>query len=81
MIKLNSYCPFDECHQVSIKELAESLNCDYLTAQGFIKFLVSKGIASTDGTRKVEGQKGKPTNLYLIPQCIQMTFWDEKVAA
>ena len=80
MLKFNSSVPFDECHTVSVKEFAESTGTDYIEAQGFIKFLVSQGIAKAAGVRKIDGQKGKPTNLYLVPMCIQMTVYEEKAA-
>lgn len=75
-IKVNAYCPHTETNTVSIKELAESANLDYLEAQGLVKALVKLGVAKENGKRKVEGAKGKPTNLYAIPMCIQLTIYD-----
>lgn len=59
--------PFDNVFELSIKELAEANGLDYLEAQGFIKTLVKLGKAKMGAPRKVEGAKGKPTNIYLIP--------------
>jgi len=77
MFKINVYEPFDEGYEVSIKELAESNGLDYLEAQGFIKTLVKLKVAEQVKPRKVEGKKGKPTNIYVIPTCIQFTLYEE----
>ncbi len=76
MIKIQVYEPFDEGYEVSIKELADANGLDYLEAQGFIKTLVKLGHAKQTRSRKVEGQKGKPTNIYLIPTCLQVTVYE-----
>lgn len=54
-------------YKTSAKEFAEKNGVDYPTAQGFIKYLVKCGVASSLPARKVEGQKGKPTNMYELP--------------
>jgi predicted transcriptional regulator len=54
-------------YQTSAKEFAEKNDVDYATAQGFIKMLLKLGIAEQLQSRKVAGQKGKPTNIYEIP--------------
>ena len=77
MYKINVYEPFNEGYEVSIKELAEANGLDYLESQGFIKTLVKLGVAKQVASRKVEGQKGKPTNIYMIPTCIQFTVYQE----
>lgn len=59
--------PFDNVFELSIKELAEANDLDYLEAQGFIKTLVKLKVAKMGTPRKIEGAKGKPTNIYLIP--------------
>ena len=59
--------PYDTVFELSIKELAEANDLDYLEAQGFIKTLVKLGKAQMGKPRKIEGAKGKPTNIYLIP--------------
>lgn len=66
-VKIQASEPFDTAFELSIKELAEANNLDYLEAQGFIKTLVKLKLAKMGAARKVEGQKGKPTNIYLIP--------------
>jgi response regulator of citrate/malate metabolism len=58
--------------KTSAKEFAEKHGVDYPTAQGFIKFLMSKGIAKQLASRKVEGQKGKPTNIYELPASVKV---------
>ena len=79
MLKMIATAPFEETHTVSIKELADQLGVDYLEAQGFIKVGVSLGYIKTLPPRKVEGKKGKPTNLYAVPTCLQLTLHDELV--
>lgn len=74
MVKINTYCPDGDTHTVSIKELAEANDLDYLEAQGLIKSLVKLGIAKMTDPRKIPGAKGKPTNLYILPMCIQVTL-------
>ena len=51
-------------YRSSVKEFAENAKVDYAVAQGFIKFLESKGLAVMVEKRKVAGAKGKPTNVY-----------------
>jgi len=77
MLKISTYEPFDEGFECSIKELADANGLDYLEAQGFIKTLVKLGNAKAVRTRKVEGKKGKPTNIYMVPMCLQMTICEE----
>jgi hypothetical protein len=71
-VKIHVHEPYDTAFEMSIKELAEANGLDYLEAQGFIKSLVKLGKAKMIAPRKVEGQKGKPTNIYLIPT--ELTF-------
>jgi response regulator of citrate/malate metabolism len=59
-------------YQTSAKEFAEKHKVDYPTAQGFIKFLVKQGVARQLQSRKIEGQKGKPTNIYEIPRDVRV---------
>lgn len=58
-------------YQTSASELAEKMKVDYPTAQGYIKMLCKLGLAEVVGSRKVAGQKGKPTKIYEIPRAIQ----------
>lgn len=59
-------------YQTSAKEFAEKHGVDYPTAQGFIKFLLKAGVARQLDSRKVAGQKGKPTNIYEIPRNVRV---------
>jgi len=59
-------------YQTSATELAEKMKVDYPTAQGYIKMLIRLGMASEVGSRKVAGQKGKPTKIYEIPTAIKV---------
>jgi hypothetical protein len=77
MIKISVYEPFDDGYEVSIKELAEGNGLDYLEAQGFIKTLVKLGVAKQVSSRKVVGQKGKPTNIYCVPSAMQINVYEE----
>jgi hypothetical protein len=81
MLKVIANRPFEDTLVVSVKELAESLKCDYLEAQGFIKFGEAAGFIKLCGVRKVEGKKGKPTNLYAVPSAVQLSFYEEMVTA
>lgn len=54
-------------YRTSAKEFAEKAGVDYAVAQGFIKYLVSAGIAKEVEKRKTVGAKGKPTNVYELP--------------
>lgn len=78
-IQLIVSVPFDECVQTSAKEFGEQMGVDYAVANGLLKFLEAKGVA-TCKPHKVEGQKGKPTNIYTVPTCIQLTFHEEVAA-
>lgn len=71
-VKIQIHEPYDTAFEMSIKELAEANGLDYLEAQGFIKSLVKLGKAKMIAPRKVEGQKGRLTNIYLIPT--ELTF-------
>lgn len=59
------------CIKLSVKEFAEKHEVDYATAQGVIKFLEAKGLATKVGTKRtsVTG-KGKPTNIYEVPVAV-----------
>lgn len=59
-------------YRTSAKEFADKYGVDYPTAQGFIKYLVKRGVARQLEARKVVGQKGKPTNIYELPIDVQL---------
>ena len=64
--------PLDTPIKTSIKEFGEKHGLDYLEAQGFIKAMVKLGHAKQLESRKIVGQKGKPTNIYELPASITM---------
>jgi len=59
-------------YRTSATELATKMDVDYPTAQGYIKMLVRMGLGREVASRKVEGQKGKPTKIYEIPVSIKV---------
>lgn len=60
------------------QELAEQMGCDYQTALCVLKFLVGKGIAQNAGTRPSKAGKGKPSNLFSIPEgVVKLTLVDK----
>lgn len=75
-LKVNE--PYDCAHEVSIKELADANGLDYLDAQGFLKTLVKLGHCQMCKPRKVEGKKGKPTNIYLLPIYLEITVMEQQ---
>jgi hypothetical protein len=77
MIKISVHEPFDTGLEVTIKEFGEANGFDYLEAQGFIKTLVKLGVCKQVGSRKVEGQKGKPTNVYMLPIALHVNIYQE----
>lgn len=79
--KLSVNEPYDCVHEVSIKELADANGLDYLDAQGFLKTLVKLGHCQMGKPRKVDGQKGKPTNVYLLPIYLEITVMEQQKAA
>jgi hypothetical protein len=56
--------------KTSVKELAESAGVDYAVAGGLVKFLESRGIAKLVEQRKREDGRGKPTNIYEVPETV-----------
>jgi hypothetical protein len=79
--KLKISEPYDVAHEVSIKELADANGLDYLEAQGFLKTLVKLGHCQLGKPRKIEGQKGKPTNIYLLPIYLEITVMEQQMKA
>jgi len=77
-IKLRCSEPYDVAYEVSIKELADANGLDYLEAQGFLKTLVKLGHCKMGKARKVEGQRGKPTNVYLLPIYLELTVMEQQ---
>lgn len=81
MQKLKVNEPYDCAHEVTIKELADANGLDYLEAQGFLKTLVKLGHCHMCKPRKVIGQKGKPTNVYLLPIYLEITVMEQQKKA
>lgn len=75
-LKVNE--PYDVAHEVTIKELADANGLDYMDAQGFLKTLVKLGHCHMGKPRKVDGQKGKPTNVYLLPIYLELTVMEQQ---
>ena len=66
---------------VTVKELAESLNENYLTVSSIIKFLVKIGAVKEVGKEvRAEKTKGKPSTVYEVPNLVELIFWDEEAA-
>ena len=76
-IKIQVVEPFDDAFEVSAKELAEVNGLDYLEARGFLETLVKLKACQVGKPRKIEGAKGKPTKIYLLPTCMQVTCYEQ----
>lgn len=80
-MKLSINEPYDVAQEVSIKEFAEANGLDYLEAQGFLKTLNKLGHCPRGKDRKKEGQKGKPTGIYLLPIYLELTTMENQKQA
>ena len=58
----------------TVKELADELQLDYLTTQGLVKFLVEVGEAKKVGVRPTASGKGKPSNVYELPEKVEINL-------
>lgn len=58
----------------TVNELADDLKLDYATAQGLVKFLVEKKLATKAGTRPTTTGKGKPSNVYELPERVEISL-------
>jgi len=65
---------------MTTKEFAELHDVDYATASGFLKFLVKKGLVTEAGSRPNPGGKGKPSQLYKIPETVSVAMIALKAA-
>lgn len=55
---------------------------DYLTVSAVIKFFVKLGVIKETGESKsIEGQRGKPSKVYSIPNCWEFEFWQDETKA
>jgi hypothetical protein len=77
-VKVRINEPYDVAYEVSIKEFADANGLDYLEAQGFLKTLGKLGHCPMTKPRKVEGKKGKPTNIYLLPIYLEVTVMEQQ---
>lgn len=77
-IKIRVSEPYDGALEVSIKELADANGLDYLEAQGFLKTLAKLGHCQMGKSRKIEGARGKPTNVYLLPIYLELTVMEQQ---
>lgn len=64
--------------QVTIKEFASMIDEDYIVASALMKLLEKMEAAVPVGTRKTEGQRGKPSLIYEIDQEVVLEFWQDK---
>lgn len=59
----------------SVAEFAAKHGVDYATANGLVKFLEAKGLATLGEKRKAAGSgKGKPTNIYTLPTSVTLVL-------
>lgn len=77
MVKISVHEPFDEGLECSVKDFAEANDLDYLESQGFIKTLVKLKVCKMVASRKVEGKRGKPTNVYMLPIALHVNIYEE----
>ena len=64
--------------QVTIKQLAEMIEEDYLTTSALVKFSVKLGAIKEVGKEKLpEGTRGKPSMLYEVPNEVLLVFWQD----
>ncbi len=57
--------------KVTVKEFASKhglSESDNLMANSVLQFMVRKGIATVEQAPKIEGHKGKPANVFTIPE-------------
>lgn len=58
----------------SVQEFAAKWQVEKTQAYGFIAFLEAKKVAKVVGKRPSESGKGKPTNIYSIPDNITLSL-------
>lgn len=58
----------------TVKELAQKMGVDYQVAHGFVKLLVSRNMAELVEKRKQPSGRGKPSNVYEIPEKLEITL-------
>lgn len=60
--------------KVTVKEFAAKQGIEVLMAGAVLNFLKARGEATIVETRKPEGGKGKPSNVYEIPESVTITL-------
>ena len=64
---------------VTIKELSDLIQEDYLTTSALVKFLVKIGATKEVGKKpNPPGQRGKPSVIYEVPNLVELVFWEDK---
>ena len=59
---------------MTVAELADVLKMDKLSVNGFLAVAEALGSVKKVGTRKVEGARGKPSNLFEIPESVTVAL-------
>lgn len=63
---------------MTVAELADALKMDKLSVNGFLSIVEALGGVKKVGTRKVDGARGKPSNLFEVPEKIgDMVMWTD----
>lgn len=57
---------------VMVKDFAEKQGIDAIQANTLLQIMVKKGMAKIVGQHKIDGKKGKPANIFEIPE--KVTF-------
>lgn len=66
--------------KISKKELAERLGVEYAAAAGLVAILEAKGLASVVEKRPNPTGKGKPTDIFEIPETVTLELGEINVA-
>jgi hypothetical protein len=62
---------------MTVKDIAESLGVKAVDANGFIAVLVHQGVlVKSNETQPAAGGRGKPSNLYEVPEGIELVMWE-----
>ena len=55
---------------VMVKDFAEKQGIDAIQANTLLQIMVKKGMAKIVGQHKIDGKKGKPANIFEIPESV-----------
>lgn len=58
--------------KVTIAELAAAKHVDYVVASGLLRYLIAQGHAKKVDKRKSPNGKGKPTDIYEVPDEVNL---------